>query len=70
MANLPGKLKYMIPDDDRSVFVEPQLPLCQNIINANRRRIEQYNFTICGLDYTNLRNQIRTEVINKAKKYT
>ncbi|MGR3221063.1 MAG: hypothetical protein ACUZ8H_14800 [Candidatus Anammoxibacter sp.] len=70
MANLPGKLKYMIPDDDMSVFVEPPLPQCQNIINANRKRIEQYNFTICGLDYTNLRNQIRTEVINKAKKYT
>ena len=70
MTNLPPKSKYMIPVDDRGVLIEPPLSQCQKLIETNRKRIEQYNFTICGWNYNNLRNQIRSEVINKAKEYT
>ncbi|MGR3178434.1 MAG: hypothetical protein ACUZ8E_10300 [Candidatus Anammoxibacter sp.] len=70
MTNLPQKSKYTIPTNDRGILIEPPLSQSQKLIETNRKRMEQYNFTICGRDYNNLRNQIRTEVINKAKEYT
>ncbi|MGR3318502.1 MAG: hypothetical protein ACUZ8O_08475 [Candidatus Anammoxibacter sp.] len=70
MTNSPKISKYMIPSDDKGVLIEPPLSLSRQLIDTNRERIEQYDFAICGRNYNNLRNQIRAEVINKAKKYT
>lgn len=62
--------KYIIPEGDKEIFIYPPLSTVKGLIESNINRINKYNLSICGVELKAIRNQIRLEVVEKARRYT
>ncbi|ODS34167.1 MAG: hypothetical protein SCARUB_00737 [Candidatus Scalindua rubra] len=61
---------FMIPKKDKEIFLKPAYEDIPGLISLNKERFQSYDFEINGIPFSKFREQVRSEVLKKAREYT
>jgi hypothetical protein len=61
---------FTTPKKNREIFINPAYDDIPRLIDVNKKRFQSYDFNISGIPFSQYREQVRSETLKDARKYT